>query len=233
MNFLKRYIAVRYEMTGEARRREVPELPYDALREAIINAVAHRDYFQRGANVMLEIYDDRIEISNPGGLPKGLSPEEFGKRSVLRNPKIAGMLHRADYIEKMGTGVRKMQRLMNEAGLAPLEFTFTSFFTVTFRKPEAERQETTDEDFAINFGANFGIKGKRLARMVKMFEILRREEMLIDVQIAETFEVSERTIDNDIKFLRGLELIEFIGAKKTGRYVLTEKGKKIIENMRQ
>jgi ATP-dependent DNA helicase RecG len=146
------------------------------------------------------------------------------------------MLHRADYIEKMGTGVRKMQRLMSEAGLAPLEFAFTSFFTVTFRKPEAERQEAT-EDFAINFGANFGlnfgIKGKRLARMVKMFEILRREEMLIDVQIAETFEVSERTIDNDIRFLRGLELIEFIGAKKTGRYVLTEKGKKIIENTRQ
>ncbi len=237
MNFLKRYIAVRYEMTGEARRREVPELPYDALREAIINAVAHRDYFERGANVMVEIYDDRIEISNPGGLPKGLSPEEFGKRSVLRNPKIAGMLHRADYIEKMGTGVRKMQRLMSEAGLAPLEFAFTSFFTVTFRKPKAERREATDEDFAVNFGANFGlnfgIKGKRLARMVKMFEILRRGEILIDVQIAETFEVSERTIDNDIRFLRGLELIEFIGAKKTGRYVLTEKGKKIIENMRQ
>jgi hypothetical protein len=69
----------------------------------------------------------RIEISNPGGLPMGLSPEEFGKRSVLRNPKIAGMLHRADYIEKMGTGVRKMQRLMSEAALPPLEFTFTSF----------------------------------------------------------------------------------------------------------
>ena len=79
---------MRYEMTGEARRRgEVPELPYDALREAIINAVAHRDFFERGANVMVEIYDDRIEISNPGGLPKGLPPEEFGKRSVLRNPK--------------------------------------------------------------------------------------------------------------------------------------------------
>jgi ATP-dependent DNA helicase RecG len=237
MNFLKRYIAVRYEMTGEARRREIPELPYDALREAIINAVAHRDYFQRGANVMVEVYDDRIEIINPGGLPKGLSPEEFGKRSVLRNPRIAGMLHRADYIEKMGTGVRKMQRLMSEAGLAPLEFAFTSFFTVTFRKQKAERREATDENFVINFGANFGlnfgIKGKRLARMVKMLEILRRGEILIDVQIAETFEVSERTIDNDIRFLRGLELIEFIGAKKTGRYVLTEKGKKIIVNMRQ
>jgi hypothetical protein len=43
----------------------------------------------------------RIEISNPGGLPKGLSPEEFGRRSVLRNLRIAGTLHRADYIEKM------------------------------------------------------------------------------------------------------------------------------------
>jgi ATP-dependent DNA helicase RecG len=133
MNFLKRYIAVRYEMTGEPRRKEIPEVPYDALREAIINAVAHRDYFERGANIMVEVYDDRIEISNPGGLPKGLIPAEFGKKSVLRNPKIAGMLHRADYIEKMGTGIRKMQRLMSEAGLPPLEFSFTSFFTVTFR----------------------------------------------------------------------------------------------------
>jgi len=237
MNFLKRYIAVRYEMTGEARRREVPELPYDALREAIINAVAHRDYFERGANVMVEVYDDRIEISNPGGLPKGLAPEEFGKRSVLRNPRIAGMLHRADYIEKMGTGVRKMQRLMSEARLAPLEFTFTSFFTVTFRKPRAESREVKDEDFAMNFSANFGlkfgIKGKRLSRMVKMFEILHRGEILIDVHIAESFEVSERTIDNDIRFLRDLELIEFIGAKKTGRYALTGKGKKMIDNLWQ
>ncbi len=68
---------------------------------------------------------------------------------MLRNPKIAGMLHRADYIEKMGTGVRKMQRLMSEAELPPLEFTFTTFFTVTFRKPKAERQEAIAEDFAI------------------------------------------------------------------------------------
>lgn len=147
------------------------------------------------------------------------------------------MLHRADYIEKMGTGVRKMQRLMSEARLAPLEFTFTSFFTVTFRKPRAESREVKDEDFAMNFSANFGlkfgIKGKRLSRMVKMFEILHRGEILIDVHIAESFEVSERTIDNDIKFLRGLELIEFIGAKKTGRYVLTEKGKKMIDNLWQ
>ena len=235
MNFLKRYIAVRYEMTGEARRREVPELPYDALREAIINAVAHRDYFQRGANVMVEVYDDRIEISNPGGLPKGLSPEEFGKRSVLRNPKIAGMLHRADYIEKMGTGVRKMQRLMSEAGLAPLEFTFTSFFTVTFRKPAAAKEEMVgeglSENFTNSFSLKFGIKGEKLIRMVKMLEILHRGNK-IDAQVAEILGVKRRTFAYDIEFLRGEGLIEFIGAPKTGRYALTEKGNKMISELR-
>ncbi|MFZ2470974.1 MAG: ATP-binding protein [Methanothrix sp.] len=235
MNFLKRYIAVRYEMTGEARRREVPELPYDALREAIINAVAHRDYFERGANVMVEIYDDRIEIYNPGGLPRGLSPESFGKRSVLRNPKIAGMLHRADYIEKMGTGVRKMQRLMSEAGLLPLEFTFTSFFTVTFRKPAVAIKEKIvgeglGEDFANSFGLKFGIKGEKLIRMVKMLEILHRGNK-IDAQVAEILGAKRRTFAYDIEFLRGEGLIEFIGAPKTGRYVLTEKGNKLISEL--
>jgi len=223
-------------MTGEARRREVPELPYDALREAIINAVAHRDYFQRGANVMVEVYDDRIEICNQGGLPKGLSPEEFGKRSVLRNPKIAGMLHRADYIEKMGTGVGKMQRLMSEAGQAPLEFTFTSFFTVTFRKAAAnseESSEITSENFARNFGTKFGLKGDRLARAVRILEILSGRERLIISQVAESFEVGVRAITRDIKFLKDNGLVEFIGSPKTGWYVITEDGMKLITNLNE
>jgi len=214
----------------------VPELPYDALREAIINAVAHRDYLERGANVMVEVYDDRIEICNPGGLPKGLSPEEFGKRSVLRNPKIAGMLHRADYIEKMGTGVRKMQRLMSEAGLAPLEFTFTSFFTVTFRKPAAAKEEIVgeglSEDFTNRFSLKFGIKGEKLIRMVKMLEMLHRGNK-IDAQVAEGLGAKRRTFAYDIEFLRGEGLIEFIGAPKTGRYALTEKGNKMISELRK
>lgn len=122
MIFLKRHLPVRYEITGAPRRREVLEIPEGALREAVINAVAHRDYFERGANVMVEIFDDRIEISNPGGLVKGLKPEDFGKKSILRNPNIASLLHRADYIEKMGTGIARMRRLMREAKLSPPKF---------------------------------------------------------------------------------------------------------------
>ncbi len=149
------------------------------------------------ASIRAEIYDDRIEICNPGGLPKGLSPESFGKRSVLRNPKIAGMLHRADYIEKMGTGVRKMQRLMSEAGLAPLEFAFTSFFTVTFRKAAVNSEKTCEiigENFARNFGIKFGIKGDRLTRAVRILVILSGRERLIISHVAGSFEVGERAV---------------------------------------
>ncbi|NNM53263.1 MAG: hypothetical protein HKM05_00890 [Spirochaetales bacterium] len=84
--FLKQHLKLRFEITGvDARRREKLEIPEVALREAIINAVTHRDYFEKGAQVMIEIFDDRVEISNPGGLPRALPPDQFGKRSVCRN----------------------------------------------------------------------------------------------------------------------------------------------------
>jgi ATP-dependent DNA helicase RecG len=140
MVFLKQYIPVRYEMTGSTRRKEIPEIPYDALREALINAVVHRDYFEKGANVMVEMFDDRIEITNPGGLVKGLKPADFGKKSALRNPTIASLLHHANYIEKMGTGISKIRKLMKEAKLSPPKFAFNTFFTVTFKRPYKKRK---------------------------------------------------------------------------------------------
>lgn len=108
--FLKRQINLRYEIGPDSlARKEIPEIPYDALREAVINAAEHRDYTEKGARVMVEVFDDRVEISNPGALPHSLKEKDFGKRSVLRNPNIAGMLHRIHYIEKLGTGIRKIR----------------------------------------------------------------------------------------------------------------------------
>ena len=66
---------------------------------------------------MVEIYDDRISIVSPGGVPKGITKENFGKRSIARNPIIADLLRRAHYIEKAGTGIERMRELMEDAGL--------------------------------------------------------------------------------------------------------------------
>ena len=95
--FLRKHLNLRWEITSEsAQRNENLELPEVALREAVVNAICHRDYLEKGAQVMVEIFDDRVEIYNPGGLPKGLRPEDFGKRSVCRNPLIANLLLRCN-----------------------------------------------------------------------------------------------------------------------------------------
>jgi ATP-dependent DNA helicase RecG len=78
------------------------------------------------------LYDDRIEISNPGGLPKGLSREELGTRSVRRNPLIADLLHRIALIEKAGTGIRRMIEDARRYKCPEPKFTVNGFFTATF-----------------------------------------------------------------------------------------------------
>jgi len=244
MIFLKQHIPVRYEMTGTPQRKEIPEMPYDALREAVINAVAHRDYFEKGSNVMVEMFDDRIEISffsglhqeknklsNFGGLVRGLSPEDFGKKSVLRNPNIANLLHRIKYIEKMGTGINKMRRLVAEAGLAPVEFEFGTFFTVIFRKPERKEAFVVTENFRENFSVKFSVKGKTLDRLIAILTRVIQEKPLSRDELAAEFDVSTRTIYEDMRRLREWNILMFEGAPKTGRYVLTEEGDKFLEQV--
>ena len=72
-------------------------------------------------------FGDRLELTTPGGLPRGLKEEEFGTRSLLRNPNIANLMHRIGLIEKMGTGIRRIQLMMREAGLLPVEYKFSGF----------------------------------------------------------------------------------------------------------
>ncbi len=63
--FLKQHLKLRYQFDGSPERLEIPEIPYEALRETVINAVIHRDYFIKGANVKVEIFDDRVEVTSP------------------------------------------------------------------------------------------------------------------------------------------------------------------------
>jgi ATP-dependent DNA helicase RecG len=247
MNFLKQYIPVRYEMTGEPRRREIPEIPYEALREAVINAVAHRDYFEKGSNIMVEMFDDRIEISNFGGLVKSLKPEDFGKKSVLRNPNIANLLHRIGYIEKMGTGINKMQRAMKNAGLQPIQFEFSNFFTAIFNRPVtikngAENGAVSGKNVDMKAfkkiekeilnGAVFGaVKEATIKRLQKVLYALDEMSFLKISHLVVKSGIPRRTLQRDLALLKENRLVVFKGSPKTGGYVLTEKGKKLAREI--
>ena len=133
------------------RREERPELPEEALREAVVNAVAHRDY-RSTANVQVYVFKNRVEIVSPGGLPEGMEEADLGTKSVPRNPLLFGMLYRMDVVEQIGSGIRRIRELCREHEVAaPLIEVSEHWVTTTFRRPAAEtggRPGTSGEQIA-------------------------------------------------------------------------------------
>ena len=132
LRFIERNTRTAYRIE-KLQREEIPEYPMDALREAVTNAVMHRDWFIDGANVFVEIFSDRIEVSSPGGLPKGMLMKDLGHKSIRRNALIADLLHRIAFIEKAGTGILRMRDGARAEGYPEPEFSETGFFSVVFR----------------------------------------------------------------------------------------------------
>ncbi|MCB4756991.1 MAG: putative DNA binding domain-containing protein [Elusimicrobia bacterium] len=147
--FLLKHLRVRYEIKGFDRIEHM-ELPLEAFREGLVNAFMHRDYSVQGGNIFVEIYPDRVSIVNPGGLAPGLAPEDFGVKSVHRNPTIADILFRAHKVERVGTGVRRIQEVIKKQGASPPEFRFSKeskFFELVLLRPLsfADTPKTADQ----------------------------------------------------------------------------------------
>ena len=117
MDFLKKH-AMRGADLSEIRRKDVWSIPLTILREALINAVVHADYSQKGAPIRVSFFDDRIEIENPGILIPGLTVEDMLMGvSKLRNHVIARIFRELELIEQWGSGVKRMFREAEELGL--------------------------------------------------------------------------------------------------------------------
>ena len=122
-----------YVIKGTGSRVEKWELPLEVFREALVNALAHRDYYEQGAFTTVDLFDDRIEISNPGGLLP-LVAKHFGRRSLSRNPYIFSLFMRMNLVEHVGSGIGRMKELMLNAGLPEPEYETEGMFTVTLRR---------------------------------------------------------------------------------------------------
>lgn len=144
MRFIERNTRTAYRIE-RLQRENIPEYPMKALREAITNAVMHRDWFVEGANVFVEIYTDRIEVISPGGLPKGMTLADLGRKSIRRNALIADLLHRIDFIEKAGTGIKRMRDEARERGCPDPVYEATSFFTASFYPNPAVREQVAGQ----------------------------------------------------------------------------------------
>jgi ATP-dependent DNA helicase RecG len=133
---------------GKLQREDKPLIPPDAMREILVNALIHRDYSIYGGSISLAIFDDRVEVWSAGRFPTGITPELLTRKhlSVLRNPIIAGVFHRAGLIEKWGRGTNRVAEMCRDAGIAlPLFQEIGPFAAVTFRVRVGSTAEVTPQ----------------------------------------------------------------------------------------
>lgn len=119
-------------------REDIPLLPLAAIREAVVNAVAHRDYAVIGSKIQLEVFADRVDITSPGALPNHLTIDAVrrGGRTRTRNEQMANFLLARGFMEQRGRGYPLMRQAMREFNGTEPELTedqSARFFTVTFR----------------------------------------------------------------------------------------------------
>ena len=135
----------RYEIIQGAERKNIEKIPEAAFREAIANALIHRAWDVE-SQIRILMFDDRIEIISPGGLPAGITEEEYlsGKLSVLRNRNLANVFYRLGFVEIFGTGITRIKQLYMD-GLRKPDFE-VSENTIKMVLPVLEENTNLTED---------------------------------------------------------------------------------------
>jgi len=147
INFTKKHLTHEAIIEG-ARREDRWSVPLAAIREAIINAVVHADYAQSGSPIRIAIFDDRIEIENPGLLPFGLTIEDILQGvSKLRNRVMGRVFGELHLIEQWGSGIQRMTSACVEAGLpAPVFEEIGMHFRTTISSVKVRRPHADEKD---------------------------------------------------------------------------------------
>lgn len=170
---------------------------------------------------MVEIYDDKVSIVSPGSVPKGITKENFGKKSVARNPIIADLLRRTHYIERIGTGIGRMRDLMKDAGLKEPEFIYDDyFFDANFQRPSYYDENYGTYDLSKNNKNN--LKQNLNKTQVKILELIRKNLEITQKEMAEKIGLSESAIKKNISILQDKEIILRKGARKKGKWIIKE-----------
>ena len=242
--FIQRHTNTEYIITGKPRREEIPDYPETALREAIVNAVCHRDYFIKEVPVVVEVFADRVKIRNPGGLPKGFDPKKFGTQSFPRNLLIASMLHRANYIEQAGTGISRIKTaIADHKKKVELDIEYSDdsiFYSIIFKKEMLAK--TTQKNIVIGKGTFqniFGVNDKEFrsifgvtvsesrsifgVNILNTSWLIHKNPSIKAQEIAEKLSVTKRTAENYLSKLKEAKYIERIGSDKTGHWKVIKK----------
>jgi len=204
-------IAGRFE-AGNLERIDEPLYPPLATREALANALCHRDYSIGGGSLGVAIYDDRLEVTSSGTLHFGLTPEKLlaQHESLPWNPLIAGVFYRRGLIEEWGRGTIKMMELTTSAGLPPLEIEDTGG-CVTVRFPRSLARAASDH-----------VTEPRQLEILSLLEMANEALALRDIQTRLRAEIDIRVLSRDMASLKALGLVEVNGHGRGARWKLSQ-----------
>jgi ATP-dependent DNA helicase RecG len=225
LSFVRKNIPARVIIDDNGKREDVPIYPMKALREAIANALIHRDYSfnTEGAYIYLRIFDDRIEILNPGDLYGHNKIENLGTDNMLevRNNTIIRLLEETtDIVENRHTGIATMKDEMQKMNLPEPEFeTLRGTFKVTFRKEWTEKTEQNKAESGQKSGQKGGQKNwtENLNKTQKrIINLLENNPKMTQNDLAKELNLGRTSITSNIKKLKENEIIERVGTDRNG-----------------
>lgn len=217
--FLQKHLNIRSEIRG-VNRHDIYEIPLDALREAVVNAIVHRDYSFRGTSIYVRVFDDRVEIESPGGFAHGVTMHNLGTSSVRRNPVIADLFHRMDKVERIGSGIRRIRELIRSAGLKEPVFQADAFFRAVFpRDPQFALKKVGDR-----VGEKVGDRvGDRLTdHQATIIKTLQESPRISAKALSEIVGISPRKTEANLAKLKKIGKIKRIGSTKSGHWEVVE-----------
>jgi ATP-dependent DNA helicase RecG len=197
-------------------RREIPEYPREALREALANALAHRDYssYVRGGYIQIRMFADRLEIQSPGGLFGNVTVENLEEEHSTRNPRLMRMMEDMHVVENRGSSIRAMLQATREANLEPPRFDDRrTSFLVTFRNHTLMNPQAIAW---LNQFAHVQLNDRQRLALV----YLQQHEFITNADYRRLNRVDAMVAGQELRGLVQADLIEQHGTSRWTSYVL-------------
>ena len=219
VRFVKRNMKTLWKKTPDSRI-EMPDFCERSVFESLVNGLIHRDYLVNGSEVHIDIFDDRLVIYSPGGMPDGTKVQDRDINAIpstRRNPVLADIFGRLGYMERQGSGLNKIREAYENAanyqkGMEPEFYSDRVLFMVTLKNLNYKIAMYEAKNEALNRALNRALNENE----EKILELIQKNPYITQVEIKEQLQIARSHVQKIMKSLVEREIIARVGAKKTG-----------------
>ena len=220
--FIKNHLHLKAEILG-LQRTETYEIPIPAIREALINALVHRDYSNAGRDIKIGIYDDILNIVSPGGFPNGLTLDDVLKgRSEIRNKVIARIFKELGFIEQWGSGINRIRTLCQQAGNPdPAIRESGDFVDIEFHRANKAEMETPGGETGGEIGGEIRESGGEIPvqsdlteRQSAVLALINQDPHITQRQLATALGINGSAVQKHLDKLKAAGAIERVGGTR-------------------